>query len=103
MVSILPFQHASYSHKCSYKLYHLSCSYPFHVSPVSMNKNVTTNLRHYVAVYFVKQLGGILPKALVSVVKYGCMYQYKVGGVSQKKLVRQLPGSCYTYLNNWLI
>ena len=45
---------------------------------------MTTNHRHYVAVYFVKQLGGILPKALVSVVKYGCMYQYKVGGVSQK-------------------
>ena len=39
-----------------------------------------------IAVYFEldKQLGGILPKALVSVVKYGCMYKYKVGGVSQK-------------------
>ena len=29
---------------------------------------------------------------MVGVVKYGCMYQYKVGGDSQKTLVRQLPG-----------
>ena len=33
---------------------------------------------------------------MVGVVRYGCMYQYKVGGDSQKALVRQLPGYCVT-------
>ena len=47
---------------------------------------------HGIAVYFalVKRLGGILPKAFVGVVKYGCI------NISRwdftKALVRQLPG-----------